>query len=232
MPCRTSARRTGHRGSAAGNCAPATHPAAPRWRNDCRPRPGTAVRRARRQRVSPRRPPGAVPRCCSCLAGGARVERQHSAAHLVELQGFEQRLEVTLAEALIALALNDLEEARPDHVLGKDLKQQALSLGRRTVHQDATLTQALQILAVAGYAPIERLIIRVGRVLKLHAALAHAIDRVVDVAGAEGDVLDALAFVVVQELLDLRLVVLAFIERNADLAVRTGHGLGDQPGDL
>ena len=71
-----------------------------------------------------------------------------------------------------------------------------------------------------------------GRVLKAHAARAHAIDRAIDVVGAERDVLDALALVVVQEFLDLRLVVLALVERDADLAVGTGHRLGEQAGDL
>src|ERR1700684_2614933 len=44
--------------------------------------------------------------------------------------------------------------------------------------------------------------------------------------------LDTLALVVVQEFLDLRLVVLALIKRYADLAVRTGHRFGEQPGGL
>jgi hypothetical protein len=38
----------------------------------------------------------------------------HAAADLVELDGLEQRLEVALAEALVALALDDLEEDRAD----------------------------------------------------------------------------------------------------------------------
>ena len=38
---------------------------------------------------------------------------------------FEQRLEIAFAEALIALALDDLEEDRADGVLGEDLQQQA-----------------------------------------------------------------------------------------------------------
>jgi hypothetical protein len=42
----------------------------------------------------------------------------------------------------------------------------------------------------------------------------------------------AFAAVIAQKLLDLRSVVLALIEWNADLAVRTGHRLGDEPGDL
>jgi hypothetical protein len=38
----------------------------------------------------------------------------------------KQRLEIALAEAFVALALDDLEEDRADHILGEDLKQQAL----------------------------------------------------------------------------------------------------------
>ena len=60
--------------------------------------------------------------------GAARL--QHAAAHLVEFQRFEQRLEVAFAEALVALALDDLEEDRADDVLGEYLEQQALTLGR------------------------------------------------------------------------------------------------------
>ena len=54
-------------------------------------------------------------------------------AHLVALDALEQRLEVALAEALVALALDDLEEDRADRVLGEDLQQLALlaSPGRR-----------------------------------------------------------------------------------------------------
>ncbi len=65
----------------------------------------------------------------------------HPAAHLVELDAFEQRLEIALAEAFVALALDDLEEDRADHILGEDLQQQALPLGRRAVDQDAALLE-------------------------------------------------------------------------------------------
>jgi hypothetical protein len=48
---------------------------------------------------------------------------QHPAAHLVELDRLEQRLEVAFAEALVAFALDELEEDRPELVLGEDLQQ-------------------------------------------------------------------------------------------------------------
>src|SRR6185369_6460327 len=57
---------------------------------------------------------------------------------------------------------------------------------------------------------------------------ADDVDRGVDVAGAERDVLDALTFIFAQELLDLALVVLALIERDPDLAAGAGHCLGEK----
>jgi hypothetical protein len=48
----------------------------------------------------------------------------------------EQRLEVALAEALVALALDDLEEDRADRVGGEDLQQLALLGLRVGVDQD------------------------------------------------------------------------------------------------
>src|SRR6478609_4901753 len=72
----------------------------------------------------------------------ARWRRSEDApANLVELDALEERLEIAFAEALVALALDDLEEDRPDHVLGEDLEQQALSFGRRAVHQDAAFLE-------------------------------------------------------------------------------------------
>ena len=123
---------------------------------------------------------------------------QHAAADLVELDRFEQGLEVALAEALVALALDDLEEDRADHVLGEDLQQQPAALGRRAVDQDAVGLQPLQVLAVARQARVELLVIGVGHGLELHALALERLDRVVDVVGAERDVLDALAVIVLR----------------------------------
>src|SRR5215212_2786655 len=79
-----------------------------------------------------------------------RFMSQHSSAHLVELDRFEQRLEVALAEAFVALALDDLEEDRADDVLREDLQQQAFALLGIAVEQDAALAQLFQVLAVTG----------------------------------------------------------------------------------
>src|ERR1017187_6423375 len=52
------------------------------------------------------------------------VRRQYAAGDLALLDRFEERAEIALAEALVALALNDLEEDRSDRGLSKDLQQQ------------------------------------------------------------------------------------------------------------
>src|SRR5690606_2154280 len=60
-----------------------------------------------------------------CTAISARL--QDAAADLVEFDRLEQGLEVALAEALVALALDELEEDRPDRVLAEDLQQKPLA---------------------------------------------------------------------------------------------------------
>src|SRR3546814_14856146 len=74
---------------------------------------------------------------------------QDAAADLVLLDGVEQRLEVALAEALVTLALDDLEEHRPDDVLGEDLQQAAAVRRRRAVDQDLAGREPRAVLAVA-----------------------------------------------------------------------------------
>src|SRR5665213_239203 len=209
MRCRSTARRTARTGSAAGSCAPATHRTAPRRQSDCRSRPGRTTQHR-------------------SWIGGTLVERQYTATNLIELERFEQRLEITLAEALVTLALDDFEKARADHVLREDLQQQALALSRSAVDQDALRAQTSQVFAVTGYARLQRIVIAIRRILEFHPAGLHALDGGKDIASAEGHMLDALALVIVQKLLDLRFIVLALVERNADLSIRTGHGFGKQ----
>src|SRR6185437_10584387 len=87
-------------------------------------------------------------------------------ADLVELDRLEQGAEVALAEALVAAALDDLEEDRTDHRLGEYLQQQPAALGRRAVDQDAIGGQSLQVLAMARQAGIDLLVIGVGHGLE------------------------------------------------------------------
>src|SRR5574338_1731942 len=55
------------------------------------------------------------------------LRTQHAAADLVAFQGFEEGLEVALAEAFVGLPLDELEEHRPQQGLREDLQQQARS---------------------------------------------------------------------------------------------------------
>src|SRR3546814_13910473 len=61
---------------------------------------------------------------------------QHAALDLVALDALEQGLEVAFAEAFVALALDDLEEARAERVRGEDLQQLAL-VGFREIGREA-----------------------------------------------------------------------------------------------
>ena len=81
----------------------------------------TSFRRRSRARGSRARPPERV-------SSGLH----DAAADLVQLHRFEQRLEVALAESLVALALDEFEEHRPELVLGEDLQQHACPRRRRS----------------------------------------------------------------------------------------------------
>src|SRR3546814_11621217 len=93
------------------------------------------------------------------------------APNLVQFDRFEQRLKIAVAETLVPLALDDLEEDRPDHVLGEDLEQDAF-VADIAVDQDAVLLQSLEILAVAGDALVDQLVIGLDRILQLTPARA------------------------------------------------------------
>src|SRR5579859_4523176 len=160
---------------------------------------------------------------------------QHAAADLVEFQALEQRLEIAFAEAIIALALDEFEEDRAQHVLREDLQQQALALGRGAVDQDAALAHFLDRLAMAGQALVDQVEIGVDGVLQTDTVGGQLVDGLVEVRAAQGDVLDAFAIIGLQEFLDLvelAVIALRFVQGNADLAARAGHRLREQAGDL
>ncbi len=81
---------------------------------------------------------------------------------------------------------------------------------------------------MAGHAGVQLVEIGVGGVLEGDAPLAQGFHGVEDVTGAQGYVLDALALIGAQELLDLGVLVLALVQGDADLAAGRGHGPGDQ----
>src|SRR6185312_1229315 len=90
---------------------------------------------------------------------GAARRSNHPTPDLVLLDRFEQGTEVAFAEALVALALDDLEEDRADDVLREDLQQHALALLRVAVDQDAPRTQLRERFAMPGHARRDTLVI-------------------------------------------------------------------------
>src|SRR5215813_1905921 len=143
---------------------------------------------------------------------------------LVALDALEQRAEVPRAEALVTLALNDLVEegarlplaVEVRGVLHEDLEQVAMLLV--PVDQDAQPAEIVRVLVdVADAEHLEALAeLIVVAVRGLHeldgAGLQHALDRGDDRLHSQGQVLDALALVVLDEDVDLR-----------GLEVRTGR---------
>ena len=97
---------------------------------------------------------------------------QHAAANLVKLDALEQGLEIALAEAVVALALDDLEEDGADGVFGEDLEQPAAVFGRRAVDQDLQALQFADRLAMAGQARVDAFVIGIRRRHEFGAAAA------------------------------------------------------------
>jgi hypothetical protein len=85
-------------------------------------------------------------------AEALRLVLHYTAANLVQLDRLEQRLEVAFAEALIALALDDLEEDRSNLVFSEDLQQQVFGCA---VDQDLALAQLVERFAVIRHAAID-----------------------------------------------------------------------------
>ena len=73
---------------------------------------------------------------------------QHTTANLVKFDRFDHRLEMALAETVIALALDHFKEDRPDHGIGEDLQQFTAFGRRRAVEEDPVPGQTLEILAM------------------------------------------------------------------------------------
>src|SRR3546814_15788966 len=105
------------------------------------------------------------------------------------------------------LPMDDLAEYRADHVLGEYLEQQSFAGLGRAVDQDLALPHLGDVVAVAGQALVDHVEIGVRAVLEPDAVGAKLVDGGEDIVGGERDMLDALAFIFAQELLDLAMLV-------------------------
>src|SRR5450755_4581763 len=134
MPCPTIALHTGQRDIAAASFdRPEVPRRAPRSRIHCRIRFGSEASRL--------------------IPGYRFLER--AAADLVAFHAHEQRAEIAGAEALVAPAVDDLEEDRPDQRLREDLQQVAAA---RTVDQDSAPLQLLDRHVMARQALLKHLV--------------------------------------------------------------------------
>src|SRR5262249_13753413 len=118
-----------------------------------------------------------------------------AAPQLIALERFEQRLEVAFAEALVALALDELEEHGTEEGLREDLQEQPLlaALGG-SVQEDPPRLQLVHFFVVSGQALLEHLVVGLGRSgHQRDTHLAQAVDARMQIVGEERDVLDALA---------------------------------------
>src|SRR5690606_23668174 len=109
---------------------------------------------------------------CQRARPSARQSLDDSPTHLIQLNGLEERLEITFTETFVAFALNDLEEDRTDDVLREDLQQHPFPFLGVAVDQDAPLAQLFDWLAVSGHTSIDALVVRIRRFLELHAVLS------------------------------------------------------------
>src|SRR5690606_2336799 len=110
------------------------------------------------------------------LAPDLLVRLDHAAAQLVFLDGLEQGLEIALAKALVALALDDFEEDRADHRVGENLQEDAV-IPWRAVDQQVQLAQQLGRFAMTGDAAIDLLVVGIRGCHELHAVGTQAPDR-------------------------------------------------------
>src|SRR5690349_5510825 len=149
-----------------------------------------------------------------------------AALGLLALDGLEQGLEVAVAEAARAVALDDLEEQRGAVAgrLREDLQQVALVVA---VDEDALLLEVGQLALDLGHADDDVLVVGGRDRDELDAAAAHLGDRADDVTRGDGDVLRARTLVEVEVLVDLRLALAlgGLVDRELHEALAVGDDL-------
>ena len=170
---------------------------------------------------------------------GGRPQRQElarlqvAALGLFPLDGLEQRLEVSLAESLRPVPLDQLEEHRGPVLdrLGEDLQQVTVLV---PVGQDAKLAQVSEGHPGLAYPRAELVVVAARSGEELHPRRLHGADAGHDVVGGQGDVLHAGASVELQVLVDLRLALAdrGLVQRELDLAGSVRHDLAHQRGVL
>src|SRR4051795_1531277 len=160
-----------------------------------------------------------------------RQRLQIAPSFLFLFDGFEEGLEVALAEAEGAVPLDELEEqggAVADR-LGEDLQQVTVLV---PVDQDGPLLQLLDRHPHLADARPELRVVVVGvrRLQELDAARTHLVHRAQDVVRGERDVLEAGPAAELEVLVDLRLPLAQrrLVQRKLDAVVAVGDNLRHQ----
>src|SRR3954451_18795043 len=160
---------------------------------------------------------------------GWRSASEVSSPLLLALDRLEECLEVPLAEAARAVALDDLEEDRRPVAdrLREDLQQVALVVA---VDQDAEPAEVRQVLLDLADPLRHVVVVLLGDLEELDALLGEGRDAADDVARGDRDVLRPGAAVVLDVLLDLRLALAlgGLVDRELHAAGAVGHDLGHQ----
>src|SRR5256885_1981820 len=120
---------------------------------------------------------------------------EHPAPYLVQLNRLEQGTEITLTEAFVALALDDLEKNRANDILRENLQQHTITLARIAVYQDGPLFQRSKRFPMSGHAGVNALVIRVRRTLEGNLIRPQNVDGPINVIRSERNVLNPLAMV-------------------------------------
>src|SRR6266404_5309133 len=162
--------------------------------------------------------------------------REDPAPNLVFLDRLEQRLEISLAEAVVALPLDELEEDRADHGLGENLQQDlgfAAVDHALAVNEDPTLFHAPDRFGVTAYPCEAFLVIGIGRPGdELQAVGREPVGAVINRLSADRDVLDAFALILAQKFFDLGFFVGRLVDRNANASAWTRQRPRKQAGEL
>src|SRR5450830_1879341 len=84
---------------------------------------------------------------------------QYAALDLIAFDGFKQGFEISFAETVVSLALNNFKEHRTEHGFGENLQKQPLVTVCRAVEQDTARMQCVDRLAVLGQALFQHVVI-------------------------------------------------------------------------
>src|SRR5690625_4426857 len=175
---------------------------------------------------------GSARQCRALQPVENRTVLQDAAPLLVAFDSFKKRLEVAVAKAVVALALDDLEKDRANVGLGKDLQQLQVGIVGVGVNQDLVLAHALHVLAVVGNALVDNVKIRVRGIKELDAVVAQGFNGLVDIVGVQRDMLYAFALVFVQKFVDLAFGVFGLVDGDGDFGIGSHHGLRAKSGVL